>query len=69
MEVKIKMPGSLMRYEVQVGDTVQQGDTVAFLEAMKIKFKVAAPVAGTVREIAAPLKTRLPAGTKIMVIE
>ena len=45
------MPGAIMEVNVSVGDTVDEGDVLLVLEAMKMQNEVAAPVAGTVAEI------------------
>lgn len=69
MDVKVKMPGMIISYEVQTGDVVKKGDTLAFMEAMKMKHCIVAPADGRVFAITAPLKTRISAGTIIMNIE
>lgn len=45
------MPGMIVRYEKQVGDTVSQGDTVVVLEAMKMENALPAPADGTIKAI------------------
>lgn len=45
------MPGMIIRYEKQDGDSVSQGDTVVILEAMKMENALTAPVDGTVKSI------------------
>lgn len=45
------MPGMVIRYEVKVGDTVEAGDTVMILEAMKMENSLPAPCSGTVKSI------------------
>jgi len=45
------MPGMIVRYEKQVGDTVSQGDTVVILEAMKMENALPAPADGTIKAI------------------
>lgn len=42
------MPGKIVRVDVAEGDVVEQGDTVAVLEAMKMQSEIAAPRSGTV---------------------
>ena len=42
------MPGMFVKYEVQVGDSVQVGQTVLVLEAMKMYNNIPSPVKGTV---------------------
>lgn len=45
------MPGMIVRYEKQIGDTVNEGDTVVILEAMKMENVLPAPVSGTITSI------------------
>ncbi|MET7843056.1 biotin carboxylase N-terminal domain-containing protein [Streptomyces sp. NPDC005356] len=45
------MPGTVVQLPVAVGDVVQQGDTVAVVEAMKMENRVLAPASGMVEEI------------------
>jgi len=45
------MPGMIVKYEKNVGDAVQQGDTVVVLEAMKMENALPAPCDGTIKAI------------------
>ncbi|HSN53632.1 MAG TPA: biotin/lipoyl-containing protein [Candidatus Sulfomarinibacteraceae bacterium] len=45
------LPGSVLRIAVAEGDTVQAGQTLIVMEAMKMENAVAAPHHGTVRKI------------------
>jgi len=45
------MPGVIVRYEVEVGDEVKDGDTIVILEAMKMDNAVPTPVSGRVKAI------------------
>jgi pyruvate carboxylase subunit B len=49
--VEAPMPGMIIRYEVQEGDSVSEGDVLLILEAMKMENSITAPSAGTVREV------------------
>jgi len=42
------MPGMIVKYEKNVGDTVKKGDTVVVLEAMKMENALPAPCDGTI---------------------
>jgi glutaconyl-CoA decarboxylase len=50
-EVKAPMPGTIMKLNVAVGDTVKKGDIICILEAMKMENEIFAPVDGTVAAI------------------
>jgi len=45
------MPGNVWKILVNVGDQVKEGDALLILEAMKMENEIAAPCAGTVKEI------------------
>ena len=45
------MPGKITEVHVKVGDSVQSGDTVCVLEAMKMFNELKAPRDGTVKEV------------------
>ncbi len=49
--VQPPMPGKISSLEVEEGDEVEQGQTVAVLEAMKMQSSIEAPRAGTVLRI------------------
>lgn len=45
------MPGMIVSYAKNVGDTVEKGDSVVILEAMKMENALNAPVSGVIRAI------------------
>lgn len=45
------MPGHVLDVLVRAGDTVERGQTLLLLEAMKMELRLAAPSAGTVRRV------------------
>jgi glutaconyl-CoA decarboxylase len=47
------MPGKILRVAVQTGATVEEGDLLLVLEAMKMENEINAPVGGTVQELKA----------------
>ena len=46
------MPGNIFKVECKVGQSVNAGDVLIVLEAMKMEIEVSAPCAGTVKSIA-----------------
>ncbi|HEX5266989.1 MAG TPA: biotin/lipoyl-containing protein, partial [Acidimicrobiales bacterium] len=50
-EVTVPMQGTIVKVLVSVGDTVEAGQAVCVLEAMKMENNISADVAGTVKEI------------------
>ena len=51
--VKAPMPGKVLSVRVKVGDTVQEGDVVCTIEAMKMEMPISASASGTVASIVA----------------
>ena len=49
--VSASMPGKVVTVEVQVGDKVQEGQTILILEAMKMETEVNAPKSGSVSRV------------------
>lgn len=49
--VSAPMPGTILKVNVKVGDTVKSGDPVAVLEAMKMENEIVAPQDGTVASV------------------
>ena len=50
-EIVAPMPGAIVKMSVQIGQAVAEGDTLLFLEAMKMENPIVTPVAGTVDDI------------------
>ena len=68
-EIKAPMPGTIVRVEVNAGDSVEAGQVVAVIEAMKMETEIKAPAAGTVKSILVGAKDVVTAGQAIMTIE
>ena len=49
--VTAPMPGMIVKYEKNVGDAVNQGETVVVLEAMKMENSLPAPASGTIKSV------------------
>lgn len=67
--VKSPLPGTILSFSVNVGDTVAAGDTVCVLEAMKMENDVHCTQGGTVKKILVNVGDSVLEGTDIMVIE
>lgn len=63
------MQGTIVKVAVADGDTVEAGDLVVVLEAMKMEQPLLAHRAGTVRDLAAKVGDGLTAGTTVCVID
>jgi biotin carboxyl carrier protein len=49
--IKPPMPGKIASVAVKVGDTVQAGEVLVILEAMKMQNEIVSPVDGTVKSV------------------
>lgn len=63
------MPGKVISVSVQSGDSVEEGDVLMIVEAMKMEHRVLAPHAGTVGEVRAHLGDQVNGGDLLVVIE
>jgi acetyl-CoA carboxylase biotin carboxyl carrier protein len=63
------MGGKVLEVKVSVGDTVNEGDEVIILEAMKMELPVAAETSGTVKEIKCNKGDAVEAEAVIIVLE
>lgn len=50
-EVMAPMDGKILHVKAKAGERVEEDQTVAVMEAMKMEIQIVAPVAGTVIEI------------------
>ena len=62
------MQGTIVKVLVEVGDTVEAGDVVCVLEAMKMENNVAADVGGTVTEVRVSVGDSVGSGDVVVVI-
>ena len=64
-----QMTGRVIRVDVQPGDQVEAGATLLILEAMKMENEIAAPKAGTVKDVAVAAGSRVSDGDLLLVLE
>ncbi len=62
------MPGRLVRVLVAPGDTVQAGQRLAVVEAMKMENEVASPAAGVVSDVRAAAGDSVESGAVLVVV-
>jgi biotin carboxyl carrier protein len=67
--VKSPLPGTIMSFNVKVGDVVEAGATVCILEAMKMENDIHTSKGGTVTKIVANVGDSVLEGADIMIIE
>jgi pyruvate carboxylase subunit B len=63
------MPGMIVRVAVQVGDTVQAGQGLVVMEAMKMENELRATAAGTVKAVLAQPGTAVEKGSILLELE
>ncbi|XP_070180622.1 pyruvate carboxylase, mitochondrial-like isoform X2 [Littorina saxatilis] len=63
------MPGEVVDIKVKEGDTVEKGQAILVLSAMKMEMVVAAPMSGTVKLLAVTPKMKLEGDDLLMEIE
>jgi acetyl-CoA carboxylase biotin carboxyl carrier protein len=68
-DIEAHITGTVWKIEVAVGDTVQEGDTVAILESMKMEMPVEAEDEGTVKAILVEEGQAVSEGTTLVVLE
>ena len=63
------MPGMIVRVAVQIGDTVQPGQGLVVMEAMKMENELRATTAGTVKAVLAQPGTAVEKGAVLLELE
>ena len=67
--VEAHITGTVWKIEVEVGDTVEEGDTVVVLESMKMEMPIEAEDEGTVAEIRCEEGQAVSEGDTLVVLE
>ena len=68
-EVEAHITGTVWKIECEVGDRIEEGDTVAIRESMKMEMPVEAEDAGTVAEILCAEGQAVNEGDTLVVLE
>lgn len=68
-EIAAPMGGKVLDVKVSVGDSVNEGDEVLILEAMKMELPVVATASGTVKEVKCAKGDAVEAEAVIIVLE
>jgi biotin carboxyl carrier protein len=69
LEIRAIIPGRIASVAVTAGDTVELGQTLLAVEAMKMQNELRAPRAGTVARVAAAAGTTVELGDLLVVLE
>jgi acetyl-CoA carboxylase biotin carboxyl carrier protein len=68
-DVEAHITGTVWKIEVEVGDSIEEGDTVVILESMKMEMPVEAEDPGVVKEIAVTEGQSVSEGDTLVVLE
>ncbi len=67
--IEVPITGKIISVEANVGDDVQEGDVICFIESMKMENPILAPVAGKITEINVTKGEVVETGNPIATIE
>ena len=67
--VEAPITGTIISVEVKVGDKVEEGDVLLYIESMKMENPIMAPVSGKVTEINVAAKQQVETGKSLVVLE
>ena len=68
-EVEAHITGTVWKIECEVGDYIEEGDTVVILESMKMEMPVEAEDAGVVKEILCEEGQAVNEGDTLVILE
>jgi len=67
--IEAPLPGKIVRVDVTVGNSVEEGGVICIIEAMKMENPIMSPVKASVIEVAVSPGQVVKTGEKIAVIE
>jgi len=67
--IEAPLPGKIVRVDVTVGNTVEEGGVICIIEAMKMENPIISPVKASIIEVAVSPGQIVRTGEKIAVIE
>lgn len=66
--VKAALPGVVLKVLVSAGDTIEEGDVLLVVEAMKMETEIKSPVSGTVNTVEVELGSKVKTGDVLVTI-
>jgi biotin carboxyl carrier protein len=69
MEVKAPMPGMILKIKKKSGESVEKGESIIILEAMKMENDIKSPYPGTIKEILVAENNPVDKGAVLFIIE
>ena len=67
--IEVPITGKVISVETSVGDSVQEGDVICYIESMKMENPILSPVAGTISKIEVTAGQVVESGNLIAVID
>ena len=67
--IEVPITGKIISVSVKTGDKVKEGDTLCFLESMKMENPILAPVEGTITQIGIVAEQVVKPGETIAIID
>tara|TARA_B100001123_G_C15112457_1_gene948012 strand:- start:546 stop:944 length:399 start_codon:yes stop_codon:yes gene_type:complete len=67
--ISSSIPGKVVTIEVELGDSVEEGQVCMILEAMKMQNEISAPISGTISEINCSPGSSVDANIPLIVIK
>ena len=67
--ITAQMPGVILKVYVKRGDTVNVGDPLCVLVAMKMENEIRSPIDGTVKEVYINENDKMTVGDKMLIVE
>jgi acetyl-CoA carboxylase biotin carboxyl carrier protein len=68
-DVKAELVGNLWKIVVEVGQAVEEDDTLMILESMKMEIPITSPITGTVKQILVAEGEVVQEGQTVAVVE
>ena len=69
MEIKARIPGTIIAVNAAVGDTVKARGVLATLEAMKMEQPIACTIDGVVKAVQVQVGDKVKTGSTLFVVE
>ena len=69
INIKAPMPGLVLKINIEKGNTVEKGDLLIILEAMKMENDIKAPITGIVKDIFCKRGTTVEKGDLLFIME
>ena len=66
--IKAALPGTVLKVLVSVGDSIQEGDVLAVVEAMKMETEIKSPVSGVVKSVSIEAGNQVKTGQELVTI-